>query len=120
MNISISLDGDFELDPTTNNLKLAKDTEEIRQIILRDLETLAGEWFLDTSIGVPWFTEILQKNVSTNKIDAVIIEKISTANGVVSLLSYESSVDRANRAYSIAFTAETVFGILVFDESLAI
>ncbi len=120
MNIWITDDGDFEHDSTTNNLKIVDGREEIRQIILANLETFEGEWFLDTTIGVPWFSEILQKNISLNKVDGIIIGVISSSRGVVSLLSYESSVDAKARTYSMEFVAQTAYGILNFNEILNI
>ena len=110
MNIFINGEGDIQLDHTTNNLKVATDHEEIRQIILRNLETFEGEWFLDTSLGVPWLTEILSKQVSIAKVDSLILDVIVNSAGVLSVISYDSEFDKVTRSMSVTFTAQTVAG----------
>lgn len=118
MNIFINGEGDIQLDHTTNNLKVATDHEEIRQIILRNLETFEGEWFLDTSLGVPWLTEILSKQVSIAKVDSLILDVIVNSAGVLSVISYDSEFDKVTRSMSVTFTAQTVAGIIDFEEIL--
>lgn len=120
MNIWVTDDGDFEHDSTTNNLRIVEGNEEVRQIIMANLETIEGEWFLDITIGVPWFTEILQKNVSLNRIDGIIINVISSSKGVISLLTYDSSVDAKTRTFNMEFVAQTAYGLLNFNETLLI
>jgi hypothetical protein len=120
MNLFINSDGDIEFDHTTNNLKVATGHEEIRQIILRNLETFEGEWFLDTTLGVPWFTEILSKQVTVAKVDALIMDVIVNSDGVLSLISYDSEYDKATRTLAVTFTAQTVAGIIDFDEQITL
>ena len=43
------------------NLALVNDTLAVGQHVRQRLSTFEGEWFLDTTAGVPWLDEILGK-----------------------------------------------------------
>lgn len=113
MNILIDdATGDISID--ANNWVMVDGLDEIQQIMKQNLQTVGGEWFLDTSLGLPWFTEILEKNNSQKNIDAIFIDEIAATPGFISLVKYESSLDPVTRALSVSFEAYTVEGILDF------
>lgn len=118
MNIFINDDGDIELDILTNNLHMVSGQDEILQIILRNLETFRGEWFLQTEMGVPWFQDILVKNPRVETIDAAIIEVIAGSKGVISIQSYQSTFDKELRSLFINFSVQVVTGIIDFSKEL--
>lgn len=117
MNIYIDDTGDFERSVATNNLRMVDGVDEIKQIIKRNLQTFLGEWFLDTSIGVPWIQEIFSKRASAQNADAILIDQVVASRGVISLLRWETSLDTATRELSVEFRALTVSGILDFNDS---
>ena len=118
MNIYIDDTGDFERSVATNNLRMVDGRDEIKQIIKRNLQTFLGEWFLDTSVGVPWFQEIFTKRQSAQNADAILIDTIVASKGVISLLRWESSLDKSTRELSITFRCLTVAGILDFNDTI--
>jgi hypothetical protein len=118
VNLYINDDGDIELDTTTNNLRMVSGDDEILQIVLRNLETFLGEWFLDSTLGVPWFQSILIKNPSIETIDAAVIDVIGRSKGVLSIQRYESELDTATRELSISFSIQTVSGIIDFSKDI--
>lgn len=118
MNILIDdLTGDIAI--KNNNWVLVEGVEEIAQIIKQNLQTVLGEWYLDTTLGLPWFTEIFEKGNSQKNIDNIIINQITLSPGVISLVQYSSDIaDRAAREMAIDFQAYTVDGILDFSTIL--
>lgn len=68
-----------------------------------------GEWFLDTSDGTPWDTEILGAHTQNTR-DAALRERIEGTTGVSSLDAYSSSYDPNTRSLSVSATVTTSYG----------
>lgn len=107
-----------EIKLVNNNWFMVTGTSEIMQAIKQNLETVLGEVWLDTSIGVPWFDEIFEKGTSQKKIDAILINEIVSTPGVISLAGYSAEIDQRSRTIAVEFQAYTVEGILDFSEIL--
>ena len=67
------------------------------------LRTFFGEWWLDSSYGVPWFERILGKKVRKGSVDIVIQEQILAERGVAEIVEFSSSLDVPNRIYQCKF-----------------
>jgi hypothetical protein len=63
----------------------------VAQAVRTTLLLFQGEWFLDTTAGVPWNTQILGAG-TTSTYDAVIRAAILSVQGVTSMVSYSSSL----------------------------
>ena len=100
------------------DLKLIDDAERIAQQIKITLKFLLGEWFLDTSKGVPYLEYVLVKNPNMNHIRAIFREKIIDVPGVTGLKRIELTHNRKNRALTVSFEAETTAGLLTRREVL--
>ena len=74
-----------------------------------------GEWFLNTEIGVPWFDKVFVKNPDLSAIDIILKTTILGTSEVEELLAYKSSLDRTRRVFSVAFTALSIYGEVVFN-----
>lgn len=83
--------------------------EAVAQAVLTRLRLLRGEWFVDTTAGMPWNTEVLGKNTSTTY-DAAIRQCILRTPGVSQLVAYSSSVNPDTRALSVTATINTIYG----------
>lgn len=83
--------------------------EAVAQAVQTRLMLFTGEWFLDTSDGTPWRTEVLGK-YTVNTYDLVIKERIIDTPGVKSLDSYSSSLDRDLRALRVDASITTIYG----------
>lgn len=68
-----------------------------------------GEWFLDTTDGTPWDTEILGKHTANTR-DAALRERIEGTTGLQSLDSYNSTFDANTRTFSVEATITTIYG----------
>lgn len=103
---------DIYLDPTSGDvsivdglLRLTESVdEETRQRLAITLGTFRGEWFLDISIGLPYFQMVLKGN-GKDFADAVIKQAINNDEGIVSVIDYTSNV--VNGSYFASFTAST-------------
>lgn len=97
---------DLRLTPQ-GQLELVSDTEEIAQFLAQRLRTFFGEWFLDNTIGVPYFEEIFTKQQNVDAIEAIFIDEILSTPGVVQLFSFELDIpDLSKRQLEISFDAQ--------------
>lgn len=81
----------------------------VAQAVLTRLKLFEGEWFLDTTAGTPWRTEVLGKYTG-GVYDAVIRQRILDTQGVTELAAYAASLDVERRALSVAATINTQYG----------
>lgn len=106
--------GDFIL--IDNDLAITPNQETaIQQHILQRLRTYLGEWFMDTTLGIDYFGQILIKNPDQSKIDALLRSTILDTPGVTHLLSYNFKTDFKNRILDIDFTVDTTIGEVSYD-----
>jgi hypothetical protein len=89
----------------------------VSQAILTRLRLIAGEWFLDTTDGTPWRTEILGK-YSAAAYDSVLKGRILGTEGVSSIDSYSSSIDSATRKLKVSATVTTIYGQATLQTTL--
>jgi hypothetical protein len=90
------VNGDFILCPT--------DTHAIAQAITIRLKTLAGEWFLDTSQGIPYFTEIFGHKRNERFIRQMILPEIEAVSGIHQVKDFNVK-EELNRKITISFNA---------------
>ena len=76
----------------------------VAQLTKNNLLTILGEWDLDESIGIDWYS-ILGTNYSLSIIQGVVAQAIKDTKGVDNLDSIDISRDAATRTVSINFTA---------------
>ncbi|MET3654099.1 hypothetical protein [Dyella japonica] len=91
--------------------------EAVAQAVQTRLELFSGEWFLDTSAGLPWRTQVLGK-YTQNIRDFVIKQQIVNTQGVQSLDSYSSSVDPNTRRFSVSASITTIYGPATVETTL--
>lgn len=89
----------------------------VGQKVVTRLKLIAGEWFLDQSVGTPWFTEIFGYANPTIR-DLVVKNVILTTDHVNEITSYSSSVNSATREYLITADIATDFGTTSISTSL--
>ncbi|EHK65308.1 hypothetical protein [Achromobacter arsenitoxydans] len=110
LDLALSMDGDLALD-LMGATRLVGGAERVRQQIGITLRVLLGEWFLDTSFGVPYFEDILVKNPDRASIEAVLRARIVDVPSVTAVQRLGLEVDRAARALRVTFEAETTEGL---------
>ena len=91
-------------------------TVAVAQAVKTRLLLLAGEWWEDTSDGLPLFESILGKSGTPENIQAIdllVRDRISTTQGVISIADFVS--DYQNRIYTVNCTVTTEYGDVVLD-----
>jgi hypothetical protein len=89
----------------------------VAQAVLTALLLHQGEWFLDTTVGMPWETQVLGYGTQS-LYDAAIQTEILGVQGVQSLVSYSSSLNRATRVLTVNATINTIYGQAAITTSI--
>jgi len=76
--------------------------DAVVQDVKSRLSTFLGEWFLDTSLGVPYHQQIFVKGTTPTQIDSLIKLEIKNTPGVDEILEYTSDYEDATRDYAIS------------------
>lgn len=71
------------------------------------LLTFQSEWFLDTTIGIPYFQTIFTRGVSKATIDTIYQEAILSEPDVVEIVEFNSMIDTETRSYKLSFIVKT-------------
>ncbi len=103
--ITLKTDVNNDLVVTNGNLVIIEDTDQIRQAIGEALRTFFGEWFLDNTIGVPWFQQILISHPNLDVIQAILIDTVLSVPGVAQLNSFTFNYVNGTRSLSVTFVA---------------
>ncbi len=118
---------DLALDPLTGDLKLTngdltvvKDADAVAQFLRQKLKLFQTEWFLDESVGVPFFDQVFVKNPKQVIIDTIFKREILNTPGVVELLSYSAILDGPTRKLTLTFQARAKDGLIDFSETIEV
>ena len=117
---------DIYIDPISHDISLVNNrmvlvsTEEeaTRQRLVITLRAYKGEWQFNINYGIPYLKndnnpiQLLGKS-SVDLLDLEIKQAILNTDGVVSLDSFTSVFDKAQRTVEINFTAVTESGELI-------
>lgn len=91
--------------------------EAVSQAVQTRLELFTGEWFLDTTDGTPWRTDVLGK-YTQGAYDSIIKDRILTTEGVQSIDAYSSTLDRQTRKLSVNASISTIYGTATVQATL--
>ena len=84
------------------NIRITKtDVELISQKVENYIRTVAGEYFLNRQIGLPYFDRIFRKKVSLQDVSNLFKATILSVPEVVEIISYDFSFDGRKRLYSV-------------------
>lgn len=90
--------GDIALCPT--------DTACLAQTITTRLKTMQGEWFLDETLGIPYFTAIFGHARSSHFIRELVVAELKSIPGIKDITDFKATTSSA-RVLTISF--QTVF-----------
>ena len=94
----------YDLTVQDFNLRFTSDlTEYVSQKIENVLSTFTNEWFLDDTIGIPYYDRILIKQADINDVNNIILTAINGITEIIEVLSFDVSFDSATRTYSMDF-----------------
>lgn len=107
---------EHDLTLVNGDLQLVDGGNWVQQSIKQNLQTLLGEWFLNTAVGLPWFDEILQKGTSQNRVQQLLIREIVNTNGVEKLNALNVNVDNRTRQARVTFEAQALGTVITGNE----
>jgi hypothetical protein len=87
------------------------------QAVLTRLQLWQGQWFLDTSDGTPYRTQVLGKYTGSTR-DAAIRARVLGSQGVRAITAYGSQLNRDTRAWAVQVTVKTIYGAATVDIGL--
>lgn len=96
---------------SNGDIQLLDGARRVAQQIKVTLLAFLGEWFLDTSFGVPYLEEIMVKNPRWSTVNAVLRARIIDVPSVIRIRTLRLEFDRARRSLSVTFDAETSEGL---------
>ena len=97
------------LDPLYHDIYLDADgqiatTEDLGQRIDTRIRTFRKEFWLDQTIGIDYFGEVLKKNPDLQAVRALFAVEIQKVPGVQVLNSLTLAIDRAARKLTVTFS----------------
>ena len=100
------------------DLMVIDNAERVAQQIVIQLRFWYGEWFLDTSDGVPYLERVLVKNPNLNHIRQIFREAIQKVPDVRKVNYVDLDFDEKERALVVSYQVETSFGLITKREVL--
>ena len=97
---------------------LIDDAERISQQIKISLQFWLGEWFLNTTLGIPYRERICIKNPNLQHIRQIFRNAIQNVNGVTAVNALDLTVDASERVLAVTYTAATKSGLITRRELL--
>jgi hypothetical protein len=101
---------DILLEKATNDLSivnfdltLTTGADLTVQKIKQTLQLFLGEWFLNDTVGIPYFSEMLDKGKSLTRIQTLYIRALQTIPEILEILEFNINEDRAKRTLNIDF-----------------
>ena len=110
----LDADGDYVLGATA--AFLVNTPEAVAQAVATRLRLIRGEWFLDTTAGMPW-DQVLGKHTQGTA-DSAIRQCILGTQGVAEITEYASTLDPNTRAMTVSATITTIYGTTTIQETL--
>ena len=99
------------------DILMIDNAERVAQQIQITLRFWLGEWFLNTTDGVPYLEYILVKQPNMAHIRQIITEQIQSVEGVKAVTDMELTFDQRERNLLVEYTADTDYG-LVTDKAI--
>lgn len=109
--ITFDLDANYDLYLTPNGqLSLIDGISALALKVRQRLALFLGEWFLDTTRGVPYFQNILGYNKNTTIVTNIISTEIRKEPEVINLLNPSFTFEADIRKYSYSATIVSQYG----------
>lgn len=108
--------GDLVL--TSDSPRSVGGTNPITQSAAQKCRTLLGEFFLDTTLGVPYFQDLLGQRADLSRFEAALQSVILSTPGILTLTYWKLTTDRARRVATLVFRAQTTTGEVLWSGPL--
>lgn len=116
---------DIKIDQTTQkfvlkdgDLVLTTGVEAIAQFVAQRVKTFLGEWFLDTTEGIPYFEKAFKKNPNIIEVEAMIKDVIMKTPGIIELTAFSFDFNSPTRVGTLTFSARSEQGDVIFSQDI--
>jgi hypothetical protein len=95
-----------DLDLSTNNLRFVDGADAVAQHLRIRLRFFKGEWFYDTRVGFPYYSQVFVKNPNLAAIQTTYRRAILSTPGVETLDRIDLALDGQTRELTLSFSAK--------------
>ncbi len=110
----LALDATYDLQLQGQDIApLVADTAAIISDVTATLQFMLGEWFLDQSQGISWFSVLGQKKVNLQELRSVLFAAIAARQGITQVQFVNVTQDTTRRSLTVkwaAFSNKTQLG----------
>ena len=115
--IGKALDSNNDLIVENGQFKTVSDAAQTLQHVRSKLLTYRGEYFLDNTIGVPYFEEIFVKPVNLANVESIFKTVILSDPEIAQLLEFNLDYEGGSeRLLKISFRAKTIYDDIIDNE----
>ena len=107
----------FDFDPSiglivgsNKQLTILTDLDALKCKVEQRLRFFLGEWFLNTSDGIPYFQQIFEKPVNDGLIISLINNDLIQETDITSIDDVSIDFDRMNRNFTYTATIVSTYG----------
>lgn len=101
---------DNDITIQNGDLSFVSGIDAIAQACKLMVQLFAGEWFLDQTLGIPYFEDIFIKNPNVPAIREIFKQKLLTVVGILDVLQINLSFESVRRTLTIRFRCSTDLG----------
>ncbi len=109
--LDILLDDDMDI-VVTDDLQIVSGILGIAQCLKIALSIFLGEWFLDESIGIDYWNQVLVKDPNIPAIREMFSQEILKAPGIRSIISLDITLESSDRSATITYTVKSDEGLI--------
>lgn len=92
------------------DLSILSDLDALVQKITRKLKLWKGEYFLDTSAGIPYKEQIFDRPIDAGIASTIITSQITDETEVTEVTNITIDLDPSTRKFSYSATVKTIYG----------
>ena len=97
----LKLTADGDLDLSTGDVQIFSGIYEIKQRVIITLQFFKGEWFRDTSFGIPYFEQVFGKAQLLSDIRMLIIRAIEGVPNVTKVTQIVLTANTQDRSLTV-------------------
>lgn len=102
--MNVLLDDNSDIVIIKNTVVWLDIVEEIKQKVVARLRAIQGDWFLDLTTGIPYYTEALKKGADLRVLSSIFKNIILSTSGVDELQKFTMDFNGRTRVLSINTT----------------
>jgi len=99
----------YDLTLQNYNLRVTQNMSEfLSQKIENTLKTIAGEFFANETIGVPYFTDILGKKRDLATVTSIFRNQVLSISEVSEIIEFTTDYEPVTREFSIDYSVKAI------------